>query len=86
MFSVFRFGPQLFLIGFYNRSILRYRQLHANIGINVTVGKMVYNLPHRPAMLTIRFVKSTLTELSDNFFQLFRKTCYLPDLSERIQI
>ena len=86
MFPVFCFSPQLLLVRFYNRSIFSDCQFHTDIGIHVTVGEVVYNLSHRPAMLTVGFVQSAFTELFDNFFQLFRKICNLPDVSERIHI
>ena len=86
MLPVFRFGPQLFFIRFYNRSVFGNRQFHTNISVDMAVGEVMHDLPYRPAMLTIGFVKCTLTEFFDNFFQFFRKIRYLPDVSERIQI
>ena len=86
VFPVFHFSPQLLIVRFYNRSVFSNRQFHADIGVHVTVCEVMYNLSYGPAVLTIGFVESTFTELFDNFFQLFRKIRYLPDVSERIQV
>jgi len=52
-----QFGPRRFFVRLDRRVVLRQRELEAGIGVQVTVGHVMDDLPHRPAFRTIRRVE-----------------------------
>ena len=70
-FAIFGFGPAAFFIRFDDGRLFRHSQFHADVGVHVAVGDVVYYLAGRPAAAAIRFVQITAFQAFQCFFQVF---------------
>ena len=70
MLRVFQLRPFRFFVGFDPGIVLGQREPHARVGVEMTVGEMMDDLPCRPPAVTVRPVEPARRERREGGIQL----------------